>query len=230
MKGAISSILTFVIYISLIGDYCLGVFHSFTKHGIADGAVGTVLFPWAMYRGVEFWWHDDYGNVNWDKRLSSDLQTCIFFVNSVNEKNVDRYQKNEDLEKFSEKINDYPLEKKQYLIDGTRKFIYYSNSLIDDFSASLNEYKKKGKFDFILSISTKKLESELSKFDLKEDIDLSRKAIEELNKEFQNNLPNDTTSQDFDKIKNIETSIKLAKEMQKKESKRLFKYLFNQEL
>ena len=62
MKDIITSILTFVLYISLFADYGLGIYHSFKKHGVADGLIGTVAFPWAMYRGVEYWWHDDYGD------------------------------------------------------------------------------------------------------------------------------------------------------------------------
>jgi hypothetical protein len=45
MKESITSILTALIYIASFGDYGIGVVHSFKKHGIADGLIGTVLFP-----------------------------------------------------------------------------------------------------------------------------------------------------------------------------------------
>jgi len=230
MKDAITSILTFLLYISLFADYGLGVVHSFKKHGVADGLIGTVLFPWAMYRGVEFWWHDDYGNVNWDKRLSNDMQTCIYFIAVVNDKSADKYQINENLEKFSEKINDYPSDKRQYLLDGTKKYIQYSNSLSSDFLNSLNDYKKNGDFNLLASDATKKLETELSNFKLKEDMEVSKKGIKELNKQMQENLPSDTALIDYDKIKDMETTMNLTMELQQKEFRRIFKSLFNEEL
>lgn len=230
MKDAISSILVGLFYLSLFADYGIGVVHSFKKHGIADGLIGSVIFPWAMYRGVEFWWHDDYGNVNWEKRLTNDMQTCVYFVALVNDKTADKYQINENLEKFSEKIKDYPADKRQYLLDGTRKYILYSNSLSSDFLTSLNDYKTNGNFNWTTSATTQKLETELANFKLKEDIDVSKKGIEELSKQMQNNLPSDTASIDYDKIKDIETTINRSIELQQKEFRRIFKSLFNEEL
>lgn len=230
MKDAISSILFGLFYLSLFADYGIGVVHSFKKHGIADGLIGTVIFPWAMYRGVEFWWHDDYGNVNWDKRLTNDMQTCVYFVALVNDKTADKYQINENLEKFSEKIKDYPADKRQYLLDGTKKYILYSNSLSSDFLTSLNDYKTNGNFNWTTSATTQKLETELANFKLKEDIDVSKKWIEELSKQMQKNLPSDTASIDYDKIKDIETTMNLSIELQQKEFRRIFKSLFNEEL
>jgi hypothetical protein len=230
MKDLFTSILTFVIYISLFADYGLGLVHSFKKHGAADGLIGAVLFPWAMYRGVEYWWHDDYGNVNWDKRLSNDMQTCVYFIALVNDKSADKYQINENLEKFSVKIKDYPADKRQYLLDGTKKYILYSKSLTNDFLASLNEYKKNANFNLVTSEATNKLETELSDFKLKEDIKLFKKGIEELNKQMQDNLPSDIAFIDYDKIKDIETSVNFSMELQQKEFRRIFKSLFDEEL
>jgi len=230
MKDIISSILTFVIYISLIGDYGLGLYHSFNKHGVGDGILGAIVFPFAMYRGIEFWWHDDYGNVNWDKRLTSDLQTCVYFITSVGDKTSDKYKINENLEKFSEKIKKYPADKRQYLLDGTKKYILYYNSLGNDFWTTLNEYKKNGNFNLTTSDATKKLVNDLSNFNLKEEIAVSKNGIEEVNKQMQNNLPSDTSSIDYDKIKDMETSMKLVMELEQKEYKRIFKSLFNEEL
>ncbi len=230
MKDFISLILPLTLYISLFGGYGLGIYHSFKKHGVADGLIGTVIFPWAIYRGAEYWWHDDYGNVNWDKRLGNDMQTCVYFIMLVNDKNADKYQINENLEKFSEKIKDYPADKRQYLIDGTKKYIQYSNSMTHDFLTSFNDYKKNGNFNFTIGDSTKKLETDLSNFKLKEDIALFKKGIEALNKQMQDNLPSDTSYIDYEKIKDLETSMNLSIELQHKELKRVFKSIFNEEL
>lgn len=230
MKDIITSFLAFVLYISFFADYGLGIYHSFKKHGVADGLIGTLVFPWAMYRGVEYWWHDDYGDVNWDKRLTNDMQTCVYFIATVNDKTADKYQINENLEKFSEKIKDYPADKRQYLLDGTKKYIQYSNSLTSDFLASLNDYKKNGNFNLTASDATKKLETDLSNFKFKEDIAVSKESIEALSKQMQDKLPSDTAFIDYDKIKGMETTMNLIMNLQQMEYKRIFKSLFNDEL
>ena len=207
-----------------------GIVHSVRHHSVGDNIASIAIPPWAWWRSAEMWWHDDYGNVNWDKRLSNDMQTCVYFIALVNDKSADKYQINENLEKFSDKIKDYPADKRQYLLDGTKKYILYSNSLSSDFLVSLNDYKKDGNFDLVTSEATKKLETDLSSFTLKEDIDVSRKGIEELNKQMQDNLPSDTAFIDYDKIKEMETAMNLVMEQQQKEFRRIFKSLFNEEL
>lgn len=230
MKNIITSILTFLIAISLFADYGIGVVHSFKKHGVADGFFGTVLFPWAMYRGVEFWWHDDFENVNWDKRLSNDIQTCIYFIAITNDKSADKFQINENIEKFSEKIKDYPKDKRQYLIDGTKNYILYSYSLTNDFLNSLSEYKKNGNFNLTSSDESIKLETELLNFKLDEDIKLCKKGIVELNNQMKENLPSDKTLIDHERIKDIETTMNIEMEIRIKEIRRIYKSLFNEEL
>lgn len=230
MKNIITSILTFLIAISLFADYGIGVVHSFKKHGVADGFVGTVLFPWAMYRGVEFWWHDDFENVNWDKRLSNDIQTCIYFIAITNDKSADKFQINENIEKFSEKIKDYPKDKRQYLIDGTKNYILYSYSLTNDFLNSLSEYKKNGNFNLTSSDESIKLETELLNFKLDEDIKLCKKGIVELNNQMKENLPSDKTLIDHERIKDIETTMNIEMEIRIKEIRSIYKSLFNEEL
>lgn len=231
VRDVIKSILTFVIYIAVLADYGLGMYHSFKKHGVTDGVIGTIVFPWAMYRGVEFWWHDDFSDVDWDQRLSGDIQTCIYFVASTNDKSSDKFQINEDLEKFSKKINEYPSDKRQYLLLGTKKYIQYSNSLIVDFLESLKEYRRNGYFNIAPSDSTRKYENELSNFfKLKEEMGLSKMVFEDLNKQIKDNLPNDNSEIDYDKINQVETRVNLSLELQLRESNRIFKTLFQEDL
>ena len=132
MKETLGTILVILIWVSGFADYGLGVFHSFDKHGVIDGYVGTALFPWAMYRGIEFWWHDDYAGVNWDQRLKTDMKSCVYFFEESNKDANNKYQLNEDLEKFSTKIRSYPKDKKQYLKNGCKIIISYDLSLTQD--------------------------------------------------------------------------------------------------
>ncbi len=230
MRRIISSILTILLYVSLFADYGLGVVHSFKKHGVVDGIIATTLFPWALYRGIEFWWHDDYADVNWDKRLTNDVQTCIYFISSANDDNVDKYQINENIEKFSDKIKDYPKEYKQFLRDATKKYILYSNSISIDLLYSLKEYTNTGTYDLKKSKETINLETELYNYKLKDDIDMLKEVIEEINQDMKNNLSNDSTGEYIDKIILMEESMNYQIEIQQKEYKRIFKNIFNEEL
>jgi hypothetical protein len=173
MKDTIISISITILYILGFLDYGVGLVHSFNKHGMGDVFLGTIVFPWAMYRGIEFCWHDDYSDIDWNVRLTNNMQTCVYFIKSVSDENLNKYELNENLEKFSKKIKDYPNEKKQFLIDGTKNYIQYSLSICNDCLVSLEEYKKNGNFNLTKSIATKKIEIELVKFNLKGEISAS---------------------------------------------------------
>lgn len=230
MKNTIISIISFIVWISLFADYGIGVVHSFKSHGVNDGLIGSVLFPWAMYRGVEFWWHDEYSDVDWENRLSSDMQSCVYFIGVVNEKGVNKYNINEELEKFSKKINDYPLDKKKYLLNGTKTYISYSNSFTNDFLASIIGYQKNGEFNYKQSAATKKLEIELSNFKLNEEIAFNKKEIEKSIKEIKDVFQNDFDNIDYYNAENIENLIRNSTKLRNKEYKRIFRSLFNENL
>lgn len=230
MKNKIVTFLTFILYLTLLTSYILGIYHSFKKHSVADGLIGTVIFPWAIYRGVEFWWHDDFSNVDWDKRLNNDLHTCIYFILMVSDNSANKYQLNENLEKFSEKIKNYPTDQKRYLLERTKLYIEYYNSINSDLLNSLKNYEFNGSFIFETSYETDKLENELSKLKFEEEIAVSKKHIEELNKLMQDYVSSDESNINYDKFKDLETKLTLSMNLQQKEYKRIFKSLFNEEL
>ena len=231
MKDTLTSLLLGLLYIIGIGDYGIGVVHSFNKHGIGDGIIGMVAFPWAMYRGVEYWWHDDYADVDWDKRLKTDMLNSVYFINEGNNSEANQFQLNEDIEKFSSKIKDYPSEKKQFLIDGTRKYIQYSQSMAKDMMNSFNKYFTTENFDIVFSAKTKALEKDLTDYKLQEDIAIAKKGIEEINNQMKENISKDTVDVDFEKMKSdYESSFKLLLEKQEFDFKRIFKALFDEEL
>lgn len=226
MKEVFKSIFTIIFYLASFADYGLGLVHSFKKHGVADGLIGAIAFPWALYRGAEYWWHDDFDGVNWEKRLSSDIKTCVYFVGQPVS---NQYQLNEDIEKFTEKINSYPVGKKQYLEYGTKNFISYINSINNDFKRAFSDYKTKGVFQITQSEATQKIEQDLSKYQLSEEIKSINQGIGQLNKKLQNELPALNSDSDTSKIKELENSILTQFEYQNKEHKRIFKSLFNSE-
>lgn len=229
MRNFFTGLGQLLFYLIFFGTLVTGVYHAFKKHGALDGIVSIAIFPWGLYRGAEFWWHDDYKNVNWDKRLASDLQTSIYFITVNQDKDADKYKNNEDMEKFSNKISKYPEEKKNYLAEGTKLFINYSMSITDDFSNNIEGYKNGNNVNINSSTNTKNLEEKLIKYDLKEEVEIIRSSIEKLNKNLQDNLyVNDRIDEkDLDEIiSNISLSLK----MQEKEYKRTYKTIFDKEL
>ncbi len=230
MKHSISSIFIILIYIIGFCVYGLGVFHSFKKHDLNDAMIGTVAFPWAMYRGVEFFWHDDFSDVNWKKRLPNDMRTCVYFLNQGIINNSNQYQFNEDLEKFSSKIKDYPNDKKKFLTDGSRKYIHYIQSLTNDVISSFNKYFLTSNFEITFSKNTIELEKQLSKYNLKEDVQLTKRAYLELDKQLKERFPSDTTGVNLKQLKEYyDSNIKLSLEKRNSFFKLTFRNLFEAE-
>ncbi len=161
MKEKIGTGLTYLLYILLSAAYVLGLFHSFKKHGAGDGFLGTVLFPYAMYRGVESFWHNDFAKVDWNKRLQADMKNCVYFIDQSVNPGADVYQFNKDIEEFSSRIRKYPQLKKNFLMDGCRKYIGFSRGIIEDMKISSVSYFKTGSFEFTKSKPVLDIEDEL---------------------------------------------------------------------
>ena len=230
MKDKLISNLAFILLISILADYCIGVVHSFKKHGKNDAILGMVVFPWAMYRGLEFWWHDDFLDVDWDSRLSTDMQTCVYFVAKANDKTANRFKLNQDLEDFSRKINSYPTDKRQFLIEGTRKYIRYSQSILNDILNCVEQSIQKKSFIFLAGDETKKLEIELSKFKLKNEID-TKSLLDEFNRQLKQRLQGVETSVISEsKLKEMQLTLETSKEFQRRGFENVFIYLFKEDL
>jgi hypothetical protein len=176
------------------------------------------------------WWHDDYADIDWDKRLSNDMQTCIYFIAQANDQNVNKFELNDDLEKFSKRVNKYPDDKRGFLIDGTRTYVSYSNSILADLISSMKDSFASGKFEWEPSPQTIRLENELKSFKLEEDVELLKNVFNELKEQMKENFPEDKEMIDEYRLKEYEPTMKLAIEAQRKEVSRIFKNIFNEEL
>lgn len=224
--------LVFAIFFNIFIVYgeIFGIVHSVKKHSTGDNIASIVIPPWAWFRSIEMWWHDDYANVDWDKRLTNDMQTCIYFISQANNPEINKFELNENLEKFSNKINKYPKDKLDFLLNGSRNYIEFTNSLSVDFMDAMKLYYVSGDFEWKYSEKSKLLEKSLSKYKLEEDITLAKKTLNELVKKLKENLPEDELSFNNEQIDNLVANGKLKLEVQQKENKRIFKSLFNQEL
>jgi len=230
MKDKLSDFLSISTYFIFIGLFLLGIFHSFHRHSASDGVIGIVFFPWGMYRGLEFWWHDDHADVVWEKRLPSDMQTCIYFLSEATTEGANKFELNNNLEEFSNRVSKYPKDKREYLIKGVRKYIEFSNSVQTDLKTSLEEYLEGEKFQWITSSKTEKLEVELREYYLYKDIELLNRAFDEFKDRFVQDLAEMNDEIEKQRIEAMNTNYGLLKDLQQKEYLRTFENIFNEEL
>jgi hypothetical protein len=225
----ISGLLVILVYIFMVYGEVFGIVHSVRKHSSGDVIASILIPPWAWYRSIEMFWHDDFRGVNWDKRLSNDMHVCAVFLIQADNGDVNQDQLNNDLESFSTKISKYPADKRQFLIDGARKFIELTISFENDVRNSIQDYKLTGGYELKKSDKTLKLEEEISKSKLKEEIELDNKMLVELNDLLKNKFSLDNGPLDPEYFDKFNSSFKQHFEAQQREFKRIFKVVFNEE-
>lgn len=54
-----------------------GIYHSATKHSSSDLVLTILIPPYSWYRSIEFFWHDDFAGIDWDKRLENDFKVAV---------------------------------------------------------------------------------------------------------------------------------------------------------
>lgn len=167
------SLLFYLVFIFLYGS---GIYHSFKKHD--DGLATVFLLPLAIYRGAEMFWHDDFADIDWDKKLLSDVKTCIFFMNSVDDKEYSTYKYNKEVEEFSKTISKYPHDKRDYLKNVAKSYYKYSMSAIQDLILFIEKAYTSDNSKFTISNETKNLQDEFSKYISKEDLDIMISSLD----------------------------------------------------
>jgi hypothetical protein len=213
-------------FLSLIASFINGVVHSVKKHGLVDAVVSVGFFPWGIYRGIEYFWHDDYANVDWDKKLASDINACINIVNNVENPNEDRSKTNETIEKLANKIKNYPEDKKIYVKGAVGTYIRYMKSSLEDILISMSSYNRTGVFELLNSQVTTGLEKELIEYGLKEDIEVHKLELEE----FEEIIRAKTGAVDNQSFIQLESSWSLLQKRNNIEFGRIYRGIFGEEL
>jgi hypothetical protein len=160
------------------------------------------------------------------------MRTSTYFFNEGTSKDANVFKINEDIEEYSNKINSYPKEKKQILMDGCRKYISYSKGMMEDMIKPMGEYYSTGKFNFVLSHSTKKLETELiSTYKLKDEIESLEKAMDEQSKQINQQARSEYLESEIADLKSkFASEMTIMKSKYDSDYKRIFKNIFNEEL
>ena len=88
-----------------------GIWHAADKHSTNDTLVAIFVPPYAWYRSIEFFWHDDFANVDWEKRLVGDMETCVYILDYSVSEQLEPMKLNDGIELFLDSIANYPPEK-----------------------------------------------------------------------------------------------------------------------
>ena len=227
MKYFFISLIEPLFYIVVVLLYALGIYHSATKHNTGDVALSVVAFPFGIYRGAEFFWHDDFKDVNWDQRLKGDLQVSYDILSHSLDTDIDVMKFNEYIEKFSSKVNKYPEAKRKELINSARLVCDFYKSSSNDMVEYIIDLKSDSS-KITWSDKTKLLGNSLRDKGLDSEVTNYLLALNRLNKKIA------MSELDNEKIKNRNQDIRLLykdyKTMYISSLNDLFKKMFNQNL
>lgn len=115
--------------IIIIGLYILGMYHSCSKHDEPDMLRYS---PFSLYRGIEFFWHNDFAGVNWDERLKENGKASVFFLYTSLKESTNPHELNKNIEVFSKDIKNYPKDKLDLLKTVSKTYIGYEKTFGED--------------------------------------------------------------------------------------------------
>lgn len=196
----------------VIGLFILGDYHSCTKH--KDDSELITYTPLAIYRGVEFFWHNDFAGVNWEERLKEDGKSCIHFLNQAIDKSINPHELNKNIEIFSKDINKYPKDKLEILKTVSKFFIEYSMTFYINVQKAMKYYFNNREINLSYSGEILTIESKLKKYLPQEYFEQIRNTMEESYKQIKESFPKlddlDETDKN-DRLNTIENGVNLLK-------------------
>lgn len=80
-QSAISAFLSAILLLAMIWGVFGGITHAFKRHSIGEGIAAVFVRPWAWYRSLEFFWHQE---ARWSKSERSEVS---HFTVSLHEEN-----------------------------------------------------------------------------------------------------------------------------------------------
>lgn len=129
----------------LIGLIINGCVHSCKKH--KDDPEWLQNTPIAVYRGVEFFWHDDFAGVDWKERVSEDINTSIRLFTGVTQ-TYDLVNTKQQIEDFSKQLLKYPTVRRKEIAHAVRMFLQFGDLWTKDVIAHLEGSDSNSSFEF----------------------------------------------------------------------------------
>lgn len=66
-----------------------GIYHSFKRHGLADGVATVCIPPWAWYRAVETFWHE----AEWEEEYELNSKSIAIIIDAFAQQELDPSEK-----------------------------------------------------------------------------------------------------------------------------------------
>lgn len=179
-----------IYWILIIYGQIFGILHSIRYHSQTDVLVSIFIPPWAWYRSVELFWHDENDVTN--RQLHKDFHACVKLINNSIDTEISDRDIDNELQKIKDRIKNYPLARKEYLHEGTLTTLKFTYSIFIDSKHAFEDYSKNGKFRLNLSQKTKTSEKTLAKkFKMKEETEATIKAVKYQSEEILRDISED---------------------------------------
>lgn len=228
--GGISMVIFFILIIgAFVWVFGGGIYHSFSKHYSDDGYESIFNPILDVYRSIEFFWHDDYSDVNWDKRLVADIKTIRVIINDAVDNKSDFHEIQKQIEPLGSEIQNYPKVQLEKLKLTLRMILKFSLSIFSDILETGNRISDNNKIKFEYSDKSLKLKSDLEQSIYKEELinvdNFYLRLFDILNKAFQEASNIDRNG---DKLKSIVNKYENIKSNNEHIVKYVFQNLFDE--
>ncbi len=148
--------LSSVPYIIIIGLTIFGYWHVAKKHSANELNISMWIFPIATYHGLEFFWHNDFADVDWKDQNQRDMKMLGYFFLRY-ENDSARYNLSKEIKEFSIDINKYPKAQLDYLKNGAKSYIFFMRHMSSDIENYSLNYFHGDTLQFVFSDSTKNI-------------------------------------------------------------------------
>ena len=141
----LSNIAIIILQFSIVFFWVTGSIHSCNKHKDEGNIVR--YSPFALYRGAEMFWHEDYAGVDWNEKINDDINTSIRLLTAIT-LTYDILNTKEQISKFSEQLSKYPSDKRKQIANAVRRFLNFGNLWTRDLVSFLDKNESNSAFDF----------------------------------------------------------------------------------
>lgn len=229
-SSLLSSVIGILMTIGILFGEIAGLIHSFKKHGTRDGFISVFIPPYAIYRGYEMFWHDDFAKVNWEDRYKADLEIFSNISSGAIEAKTPEQVK--EIQGFYREINKYPEANKQELKKRVDALMEYYFDLLNSVETHCISFLSGDNTkDYELPLLLLKKEAQLKTYGVPDEwLQLNRNAMKETIREFERGLIRKQVEViSVSDIEDYRMQIKSGMAMQKSKSKIVYSEMFQSE-
>ena len=204
-----------------------GIYHSATKHSSVDLILALTVPPFAWYRSIEFFWHDDFAHINWDQRVKGDIKAIVEIVNNeIESKNMLDNANNKEF--LHNRIKTYPAIQKDRIEQAVIGFMNYHLQFAKEMCSIAKMTAKENYSVWTESNEMKKQRSLFAAYYTDSEMQMVQETLEKEVKKFQKALKEEQIS--TEKIQEIEKNFGDLERVHKEKYQECFKSIFDKEI